>query len=344
MEYSRLGRTDMTVSRICLGTMTWGQQNTEADAHAQMDVALDSGVNFLDTAELYPIPPNAGTQGRTEEIIGSWLKARKTRDKVIIATKVVGPGIAHIRDGSGRHGREQIRVALEGSLRRLGTDHVDLYQIHWPERKANYFGRLGYRHDANDVFTPLDEVLAALDQHVREGKIRAVGLSNETPWGIMHYLHLAERYGWPRMASVQNPYSLLNRAFEVGMAEVAIREDCGLLAYSPLAFGVLSGKYQGGARPPGARLTLFPDYARYIGPRADRAADRYLVLAREHGLDPARMALAYVNTRTFLTSTIIGATTLEQLRNDIASIDLTLSDELLKAIEAVHDDNPNPAP
>jgi aryl-alcohol dehydrogenase-like predicted oxidoreductase len=346
MEYRRLGRTDLAVSAVCLGTMTWGQQNTEAEAHAQMDFALERGVNFLDAAEMYPIPPAAETQGRTEEYIGSWMAARGNRDRIVLATKVSGPSgrFGYLRDGDPRLDAKNVRTALEDSLRRLRTECVDLYQLHWPDRRTNYFGQLGYRHDPDAPMTPPEETLTVLDELVRAGKIRHVGLSNETPWGAMRFLALAERNGWPRMASIQNPYNLLNRIFEIGLAECAHREDCGLLAYSPLAGGTLTGKYLGGAKPPGARMTLFSGYDRYFKPRGIAATERYVDLARRHGLDPAQMALAFVHTRPFVTSTIIGATSLDQLEADMAAFDLALPDEVLADIEAVHQDNPNPCP
>ncbi len=345
MKFAPLGRTGLQVSRICLGTMTWGEQNTEAEAHAQLDLALDRGVNFVDTAEMYPVPPRAATQGRTETYIGTWLATRKKRDDIVLASKVSGPagGMDPIRPDQ-RFDRRNIEAAVEASLRRLQTDRIDLYQLHWPERRANFFGRLGYEHHDEDVFTPFGEVLEILADLVRAGKIRHAGLSNESAWGAMSCLGLAERHGLPRMAAIQNPYSLLNRSFEVGLAEVAIREDCGLLAYSPLAMGVLSGKYLNGARPAGARCTRWPHYRRYFRANAERATEAYVRLARDHGLDPARMALAFVNGRRFVTSTIVGATTLDQLESDIASIDLDLPDAVLERIEAIHDAAPYPAP
>jgi aryl-alcohol dehydrogenase-like predicted oxidoreductase len=346
MEYRPLGRTGLAVSAVCLGTMTWGRQNSEAEAHAQMDFAVERGVNFLDAAEMYPIPPAEETFGRTEEIIGSWLAARGNRDRIVLATKVTGPGSSFgwLRDGNPRLDAANIRAALEDSLRRLRTDHVDLYQLHWPDRRTNMFGRLGYSHDPDAPTTPPEETLAVLEELVRAGKIRHVGLSNETPWGMMRFLSLAERNGWPRMASIQNPFSLLNRTFEIGLAECAIREECGLLAYAPMAAGTLSGKYLGGARPDGARMTLFPGYDRYFKPRGIAATERYVALAREHGLDPAQMALAYVHSRPFTTATIIGATRPEQLEADLAAFELTLPDEVLEGIEAIHLENPNPCP
>ncbi|KGE76768.1 NADP(H)-dependent aldo-keto reductase [Halomonas sp. ND22Bw] len=343
MQTRPLGRTGLDVSRLCLGTMTFGEQNSEAEAHEQLDRAVAFGVNFIDTAEMYPVPPRAETQGLTESYVGSWLKARGARDDVIIATKAAGPGLDHIRGGP-RLTREHLHQAIDTSLARLQTDYVDLYQLHWPDRRANFFGRLGYEHDAEEDATSLEESLSALQELVQAGKIRAVGLSNETPWGVMHALQLAERQGLPRVASVQNPYSLLNRSFEVGLAEIAHREDVGLLAYSPLAFGKLSGKYLDGARPEGARLTLFERFQRYNSPQAEEATRAYVEIARQHGLDPAQMALAYVNSRSFLTSNIIGATTMAQLESNLESESLRLDDEVLAAIEEVHQRHPNPSP
>lgn len=345
MEYRKLGNTDIDVSVICLGTMTYGEQNTQAEGHTQMDYALDHGVNFFDTAELYSIPPKADTQGSTEEIIGTWFAKNGNRDKVILASKVVGrSGMEWFRGEPSRLSRKHIEEAVEGSLKRLQTDYIDLYQLHWPERNANFFGKLGYEHDPADDAIPLAETLEVLGDLVKAGKIRHIGLSNETPWGTAHCLKLAETKDLPRVMSVQNPYSLLNRTYEVGLAEISIREQCGLLAYSPLGFGVLSGKYLEGKRPEGRRLTLFPDYKRYLNPKGEQATSRYVGLARQHGLDPAQMALAYVNTRPFLTSNIIGATTMEQLKANIESIDVKLSEEVLEGIEHIHTDQPNPCP
>ena len=347
MQTRPLGDTGIEVSRLCLGTMTFGEQNSEAEAHEQLDRAVAFGIDFIDTAEMYPVPPAAETQGRTEAYIGSWLKRRGSRDDVIIATKASGPGLAHIRGGP-RLTREHLHQAIDESLARLQTDYVDLYQLHWPERKANFFGRLGYEpddeHEEEEDSTPLEETLSALKELVDAGKVRAIGLSNDTPWGVMRALHLADTLGLPRVASIQNPYSLLNRTFEVGLAEIAHRERVGLLAYSPLAFGMLSGKYLDGARPAGARLTLFERFQRYTNPLAEAATADYVTIAREHGLDPAQMALAYVNTRPFLTSNIIGATTMEQLESNLDSESLRLDDEVVEAIEAVHRRIPNPAP
>lgn len=346
MQTRPLGKTGIEVSRLCLGTMTFGQQNSEAEAHEQLDRAVSFGIDFIDTAEMYPVPPKGETQGRTEAYIGSWLGKRGVRDDVIIASKVAGPGMDHIRDGT-RLTRAQIHQAADASLKRLNSDYIDLYQLHWPERSTNFFGRLGYTHDDdedNESVIALEESLGAMQELVEAGKIRAVGLSNETPWGVMHALRLSESLGVPRIASIQNPYNLLNRSFEVGLAEIAHHEDVGLLAYSPLAFGVLSGKYLDGARPEGARLTLYERFQRYTGPQAEEATRAYVEIARRHELDPAQMALAFVNSRSFLTSNIIGATCLDQLESNLASESLRLSDEVLDDIEAVHRRLTNPCP
>jgi aryl-alcohol dehydrogenase-like predicted oxidoreductase len=343
MQTRPLGNTGIDVSRLCLGTMTFGEQNSEADALEQLDRAVAFGINFIDTAEMYPVPPSAKTQGRTEAYLGSWLKARGSRDDVIIASKVSGPGLEHLRGGS-RLTREQILQACDASLARLQTDYVDLYQLHWPDRQTNFFGRLAYDHDEEEDTTPLEESLSALKELVDAGKVRAIGLSNETPWGVMRALQLAEQLGLPRIASIQNPYSLLNRTFEIGLAEIAHRENVGLLAYSPLGFGVLSGKYLDGARPEKARLTLYEHFQRYSSPLAEEAVHAYVKIAREHDLDPAQMALAFVNSRRFLTSNIIGATTMEQLEANLESESLKLEQGVLDAIEAVHQRFPNPCP
>ena len=347
MDYRQLGDTDIRVSVIALGTMTFGEQNSLEDTCAQLDCALDHGINLVDVAEMYPVPPRAETQGHTEAQVGQWLRRSGRRQDIVLASKVTGrgdrnSGLDHIRGGP-RLCREQVRQAVDGSLARLQTDYIDLYQVHWPERVTNFFGQLGYRHRDNDGI-PIEETLAALGELVDEGKLRHIGLSNETPWGLMEYLRLARERGLPRPVSIQNPYNLLNRSFEVGLAEMAIRERCGLLAYSPLAFGTLSGKYLGGERPPGARLTLFQRFARYSGEHVEAAVRAYVDLARTAGLDPAQMALAFVNSRQFLTSNIVGATTLEQLRANIASAALTLDRELLQQLEAVHARYTIPAP
>ncbi|AOV15880.1 aldo/keto reductase [Acidihalobacter aeolianus] len=345
MQYRTLGQTDLSVSLICLGTMTFGEQNTEAEAHSQLDRALAAGITFVDTAEMYPVPPRAETQGLTEAYIGSWLKKTGRRDEIVLASKVAGPGngIGYLRGGP-RLTAEHISQAVETSLRRLNTDVIDLYQVHWPDRNTNFFGQLGYTHKDDENATLIEETLSALARLVEQGKIRHFGLSNETPWGAMRYLHLAETLGLPRPVSIQNPYSLLNRSFEAGLAEIAHREHLGLLAYSPLAFGVLSGKYLGGKRPAGARITIFERFQRYNAPYVDGIVAQYAALAAEHGMSLTHLALAYVNSRGFLTSNIIGATTLEQLDEDIASADVVLDDETLAAIEHIHEQHPYPCP
>lgn len=345
MEYRTLGNTDIIVSKICLGTMTWGEQNSEADAHEQLDYALSQGINFIDAAEMYPVPTREETQGETERCLGTWLQARGQRDKLVIATKVTGrsDGFPYLRGGP-RLNASHLQRAVDESLRRLQTDYIDLYQIHWPERKTNFFGQLGYQHHPDDDAIAIEETLMACEQLVRSGKVRHIGLSNETPWGVHEYLRLSEAGQGPRVVSIQNPYNLLNRTFEVGLAEMAIREQVGLLAYSPLGFGVLSGKYLKGQKPPGARLTLFERFARYTSEKATRVTAQYVDLAREHGLDPAQMALAFVNDQPFVTANIIGATSLEQLQDNIGSAELRLSDEVREAIEAIHLAQPNPCP
>ncbi|MEK6806779.1 MAG: NADP(H)-dependent aldo-keto reductase [Pseudomonadota bacterium] len=344
MKYRKLGNTGIDVSLIGLGTMTWGEQNSEAEAHAQMDFAVGEGVNFFDAAEMYPVPPKAETQGRTEQYIGSWLKKTGKRAQIILATKCTGPGDFPYLRGGPRQSRAHLTQALEGSLKRLQTDHVDLYQVHWPDRPTNYFGKLGYTHREQADAISIEETLGALADFVKAGKVRHIGISNETPWGLAEYLRLSREKNWPRVVSIQNPYSLLNRAFEVGLAEFAHREQAGLLAYSPLAFGVLSGKYLGGAKPAGARLSRFTRFTRYTGEQVEAATRAYVELAHARGLDPAQMALAYVSSRPFMISTLIGATTMEQLRSNIASVNLDLSDEVLKNIEAIHKRIPNPGP
>ena len=346
MKMNPLGRTGLSVSRICLGTMTFGQQNTEAEAHAQLDMAADHGVNFVDAAEMYPFPSAVDLFGRTEEIVGSWLAKPGNRDRMVVATKITGPGsrFTHIRDGDLKFNRAHLTEAVDDSLKRLKIECIDLYQTHFPERPANYFGKLGYAHDETAVWTPYEETLEAMDALIAAGKVRAFGVSNETAWGLMALLRLAETEGRTRVAAIQNPYSLINRSFEVGLAEAAIREDCGLLAYSPLGFGALTGKYLDGALPAGARKTLFPSFTRNFKPKGIEATARYVALAREHGLQPSQMALAWVHARRFLTSTIIGATTLGQLKSNLESEALILSDEIIAGIEAIHAEIPNPAP
>jgi len=348
MKLKPLGKTDIQVSEICLGTMTYGQQNTEAEAHEQLDYATANGINFIDTAELYAVPPSAETYGLTEQYIGSWLKKSGKRNDVVLASKIAGPAegwLPHIRDEATRRlDKANIELALNDSLKRLQTDYLDLYQLHWPDRKTNYFGQLGYSHDANDQPVPIEETLLALKEQVDAGKIRTIGLSNETPWGTMEFIRLAEQLNLPRVVSVQNPYSLLNRTYEIGLAEVSIREQAGLLAYSPLGFGVLSGKYLNGNTPEGARLTLYPDYNRYSNDNAVKATEAYVQLAKDNGLNPAQMALAFVNAQPFVTANIIGATNMQQLHDNIASANISLSNEVLEEIAAIHQRYPNPSP
>ncbi|WP_286240409.1 NADP(H)-dependent aldo-keto reductase [Neptuniibacter halophilus] len=345
MDYNRLGNTDIKVSQICLGTMTFGSDLSQEEAFAQMDYALEQGVNFLDGAEMYPIPTSPEYQGRNEEIIGNWLRARGNRDKVVVATKVTGRGemVSYIRENMALDKRN-IREAITHSLRRLQTDYVDLYQLHWPDRATNFFGQLNYTHQPEKDGTPILETLEVLQELVDEGLIRHVGLSNETAWGTMKFLQLAEQHQLPRCVSVQNPFSLLNRTAEIALTEVLQREQVSLLPYSPLGFGVLSGKYLNGARPEGARITRHPTYARYLNEQGQLATEAYVNLAREHGLDPAVMALAWVNSRDYVAANIIGASTMQQLQDNIGSASLKLSDELLQAIDTIHQRLPNPCP
>ena len=349
VEYRPLGRTDLKVSAICLGSMTWGEQNTEAEGHAQLDYALDRGVNFIDTAEIYSIPPRPETQGSTERIIGSWIASRRNRDKVVIATKVAGRGDMNWLRADGASTKldaKNIACAVEGSLRRLQTDYIDLYQLHWPDRSLPLFGAGGtvYRRPSRRDETPIEETLAALDALVRAGKVRHVGLSNETCWGVARFLRAAEFGHGPRIVSIQNAYHFLNRTFEIGLAEFAERDQVGLLAYSPLAQGYLTGKYQRGARPPGARTTLFGRGQRYEKPGVEAAIDAYLALAREAGVDPAQLALAFVTSRPFVTSNIIGATTMAQLKTDLDSCELVITPEIERRIDEIHQLHSNPAP
>lgn len=344
MRRNLLGRTGLEVSLICLGTMTWGEQNTEAEGHEQMDYALDQGVDFFDTAELYAVPPRAETQGRTEEIIGSWFAKTGNRNKVILASKVAGPGLPWIRDAQ-PYTKDTIAQSVEGSLKRLQTDYIDLYQLHWPNRGSYHFGQhWGYapKFDAGRVEAEMVGILEALDGLVKAGKLRHVGLSNETSWGTMKWLGLAEKHGLPRMASIQNEYSLLCRLFDTDLHEIALAEDCGLLAWSPLATGMLSGKYANGARPAGSRWSIEQRGLARDTQNAHKAVAAYHEVAAKHGLDPCQMALAFVNRRPFLTSNIIGATSMEQLKLAIDSAEITLSDACLKDIEAVTRDYPVP--
>jgi len=347
MKYNQLGQTDLKVSALCLGTMTFGEQNTEQEGYEQLDQALDYGVNFIDTAEMYSIPPRAATFGQTEGIIGRWFKERKNRDRVILASKVIGKAdnfMPYVRGGYTRLNKRNIEWALNDSLRRLNTDFIDLYQIHWPDRNTNFFGRLEYQHQPDDSAIPIEETLSVLNELVESGKVRTIGVSNETAWGTMEYIQLSESGVGPKIVSVQNPYNLLNRSYEVALAEVSHQEDVGLLAYSPLAFGVLTGKYLANQQPENARLTLFPSYQRYSNEIAVQATTAYVNLAKEAGLSPAQMALAFVNSRSFVTATIIGATSLEQLQHNLESATVELSDDLMVAIDAIHRQWPNPCP
>jgi aryl-alcohol dehydrogenase-like predicted oxidoreductase len=348
MNYRTLGRTGLKVSEICLGTMTWGEQNTEADGHAQMDYALTEGINFFDTSEMYAVPPKPETQGATEKIIGSWFKARKNRDKVILATKVAGRSPMNwLRDDKSgtEQSRAQIMEAVDKSLKRLQTDYIDLYQLHWPDRPVSLFGGHGltYRHVEAETH-PIAEILATLGDIVKAGKVRHVALSNETPWGTMKFVQESDAKGLPRVQSIQNAYNLVNRTFELGGAEIAHREQVGLLAYSPLAQGYLTGKYQNGALPQGSRKQLFNRLQRYESPQAASAIDKYLAVAKKHGLDASQMANQFVTTRSFVTSNIIGATTMEQLKLAVTSRHVKWTDELEKDVNAVHASQPNPCP
>jgi aryl-alcohol dehydrogenase-like predicted oxidoreductase len=346
MDYRELGRTGLKVSALSLGTMTFGEQNTEAEGHAQMDYAVERGINLFDASEIYPIPPKPETQGRTEAIIGTWLGARKMRDQIMIATKVAGRTKMNWlrKDRSpGRQSRAQILEAAEASLKRLRTDYIDIYQLHWPDRPMRIFEGHDYVHFEGETH-PIEEILGVLAELVQAGKARFVGLSNETPWGVMTFLKQAETRGLPRIVSIQNAYNLVNRAFEVGLSEVAHREGIGLLAYSPLGQGYLTGKYEGGALPPGSRKLLFDRLGRYEAGNGPQAISTYVALAKRHGLDPAQMAIAFAVSRPFVTSVILGATTLAQLKTDIDGGLSKLDPEVLSDIEKIHLTYPNPCP
>ena len=345
MKYIKLPNTDIKVSKICLGSMTWGNQNTETEGHLQLDYALDQGINFIDTAELYPVPATAEKQGKTSKIIGTWLKKSGHRDKVILASKIAGPGdyTAHIRTTG--FSKQSIKDAVDNELNRLQTDYIDLFQLHWPERNTNTFGVRDYQHSPNDAWQDnFKEVLESLDEVIKVGKVRNIGLSNEKAWGTMRYLEESKKNNLPRPITIQNAYSLINRVYEGDMAEISMRENIGLLVYSPMAFGVLSGKYIKNTATEDSRLKLFPRFARYSSNQATNATKQYLELAEANNMSLAQMALAFVNQREFVTSNIIGATNLEQLKENISSIDLELSDEVLNAINKIHNVIPNPAP
>lgn len=343
MKYTTLPHTDIKVSKLCLGTMTWGNQNTQNEGFEQMDYALDQGINFFDTAELYPVPAEEKTYAETERIIGNWFEKTGNRDKVVLASKIAGPGdyTAHIRTNGFRP--DALKDAVNQSLKRLKTDYIDLYQLHWPERTTNTFGERDYKYKEEAWQDNFNQILQTFDEIIKSGKVRHIGISNEKAWGTMRYLEESRTHNLPKMITIQNAYSLLNRVFEGDMAEIAIREQIGLLAYSPMAFGVLSGKYINGTAADNARLKLFPRFSRYSSENATEATKRYLKIAEDHELKPSQMALAFVTARPFLTSNIIGATNMEQLKENVASINITLHQDVLEAIEKVHNDIPNPA-
>ena len=349
MQLKSLANTGILVPEICLGTMTFGEQNTQAEAFQQLEYALDQGLFFWDTAEMYPVPPKPETQGATETILGNWIAQRGQRENLFIASKIAGPsqGGSHIRDGQTRFTAQEIASAIDGSLKRLQSDYIDLYQLHWPQRPANFFGKLGYGNaeaQNEQEVTALEETLTALSDEIKKGRIRSIGLSNETPWGTLKFLHLAEKLGLEKFVSVQNPYSLLNRTYEIGMSEIAHYENVGLLAYSPLAFGYLTGKFRHGARPANARVTLFSRFSRYSNLQSEWATEQYAQLAEQHGLTLTQLALAFIKQQFFVTSTIIGATNLDQLKENIQAFDIDLSAEVLQGIEDIHRQQPNPAP
>ncbi len=344
MNYKKLGNTDINVSTICLGTMTWGEQNTQNEAFEQMDYSLDNGVNFWDTAELYAVPPKAETYGFTENIIGNWFEKTKKRKDIILASKVGGPSRKYMRNGENSFTGKNLENALHGSLKRLKTDYIDLYQLHWPERNVNNFGRLGYEHKEND-WNKFEDVLENLKKFIEEGKIRYVGLSNETPWGVMNYLQLAKDKDLPRMMSIQNPYSLLNRSYEVGLAEVSIRENIGCLSYSPLASGYLTGKYRNKQFPKGSRMERdFDFWTRYRKPNMEEAVEDYYKISQKFDLDMSQMSIKFCEVQDFMTSVIIGATTMEQLKTNVESVKVNLDSEVIKEINNVQKKYPNPCP
>ncbi len=349
MRLKPLANTGILLPEICLGTMTFGEQNTQAEAFQQLEYALDQGLFFWDTAEMYPVPPKPETQGATETILGNWIAQRGQRDQLFIASKIAGPsqGGSHIRDGQTRFTASEISSALDGSLKRLQSDYIDLYQLHWPQRPTNFFGKLGYGNTEaqnQQQVTALEETLSALSDEIKKGRIRYIGLSNETPWGTLKFLHLAEKLGLEKFVSVQNPYSLLNRTYEIGMSEIAHYENVGLLAYSPLAFGYLTGKFRHGARPANARVTLFSRFSRYSNLESEWATEQYAQLAERHGLSLTQLALAFIKQQFFVTSTIIGATNPDQLKENIQAFEIDLSAEILQGIEDIHRQQPNPAP
>tara|TARA_B110000971_G_C19967942_1_gene481195 strand:+ start:247 stop:1284 length:1038 start_codon:yes stop_codon:yes gene_type:complete len=345
MKFKKLGNTNLDISVICLGTMTWGTQNSEKDAFEQMDYSVNNGVNFFDTAEIYSVPPDSESFGKTETMIGNWFEKRKNREKIILASKVAGPRLDWIRGGENNYNEKNIGKAIDGSLKRLKTDYIDLYQLHWPERSTNCFGRREFQVNKDEAeWNDFESVLKALEKFIKSGKIRYIGMSNETPYGLSKYLELSKNKDLPRMMSVQNPYSLVNRTYEIGMSEISIREKCGLLVYYPLAAGALSGKYRGGQMPKNSRMTLFKGWERMINPLAMKAYDEYYELAREYNMTMVQLAQAFVNSRPFVTSNIIGATTMEQLKENIGSIGRELTEEMMEKINLIHNNNPNPSP
>ena len=344
MNYRKLGNTNLEVSTICLGTMTWGEQNTQEEGFDQMDFALDQGVNFWDTAELYAVPPRKETFGHTETIIGNWFEKSKKRDKVILASKIAGPSRKYLRNGENSFVGTNLEEALNNSLKRLKTDYIDLYQLHWPERNVNNFGKLGYVHKENN-WNQFEDVLSELQKYIDKGKIRYIGLSNETPWGTLKYLQISKDNDLPRMMCVQNPYNLLNRSYEVGLAEISIREKIGCLAYSPLASGYLSGKYRNKAFPKGSRMERdFDFWTRYRKPNIDEAVEEYFKISEEHNLDMSQMSIKFCEIQDFVTSVIIGATSMEQLKTNIESVNVNLSDDVIKKINKIQTIYPNPCP
>ena len=345
MKFRKLGTTDIDVSLICLGTMTWGTQNTEKDAFEQMDYAISQGINFFDTAEIYSVPPTYDSYGKTELMIGNWLKERKNRDKIILASKVAGPGCDWIRGGGNNFDEKKIGEAIDGSLKRLKTDYIDLYQLHWPERSTNFFGRRDYQYNNEEGnWNSFENILEALQKDIKSGKIRYVGISNETPYGLSRYLEISKNKGAPRMMSAQNPYNLVNRTYEIGMSEISIREKCGLLVYYPLAAGGLSGKYRNGKMPKNSRMALFKGWERHLNPLAMKAYDEYYKLAKDFDLTMVQLAQSFVNSRPFVTSNIIGATTMDQLKENVESINIEFTNEMMDRVNEIHNNNPNPSP